>query len=553
MSSLRFAVRSSVVLSVFLAAGAIAQPIADREPSLLPPAVATRFDAGAESVNLWVYVRDKGTPPASLPVALAELQAASDPACVHRRQLRRSAPGLFDERDLPIPGAYLDAIRDTGATVRQQSRWLAAVSVRADRAAAERLARLDFVDRLELVRGGRGVRPVELAPAGVPGPYTPRDFYGASSEQLNQINLPALHQQGYTGQGVIIGILDTGFQRGHDVFNQPGHVVNVIAEHDFINNDDVTSAQPGDPDGQYVHGTLILGCIGAYQPNTLVGGAYNASFVLCKTENVASETPIEEDNYVAGLEFIEMHGGDVATSSLGYIDWYTQANLNGVTAVTSVAVNVATENGLHCCTAAGNEGHDDNPATSHLIAPADALKVITCGAGRADGTSSSFTSDGPTADGRIKPEILARGSGTWTVDPNSTTALAQASGTSLSTPLVAAAVACLVQAHPTWSVDQLRLALFATGSDFAVTGSPDPLFVRGYGFVNAAGAAGFTCSGDYNLDGNVDQGDVSSLIDDIASGRAAPPPFSTDITNDGNADQTDVDALINLVAGGGCP
>lgn len=114
--------------------------------------------------------------------------------------------------------------------------------------------------------------------------------------------------------------------------------------------------------GQHWHGTAILGTIGAYKPDTLIGGAYDAAFYLAKTEDITREEPIEEDFYVAGLQWIEANGADLATSSLGYIDWYTQDDLDGETATTTIAVNIATANGLACCTAAGNGGHDNAPA-----------------------------------------------------------------------------------------------------------------------------------------------------------------------------------------------
>ncbi|GJQ30999.1 MAG: serine protease [Phycisphaerae bacterium] len=536
---------------------ALACTSASAQPSPAPvhPAISARFAAGADRLPVWVFLADKGVAPAALPAALANAQAAMNPRTLQRRLARRTDPGLVDERDLPVHSPYRDAIAATGATIRQASRWANAISVLVTPDQAAAIAALPCVARLEPVRTGPRTQPIDFTPTPAGG-YANRDFYGPASPQLAQINLQALHTQGFTGAGVIIGILDTGFHRAHDSFNTPGHAVTVIAEHDFINNDNNAGIDPGDPGGQHSHGTLILGCIGAYQPNVLVGGAYNASFILCKTEDITSETPIEEDNYVAGLEFIEAHGGDVATSSLGYIDWYTQADLDGLTAVTTLAVNVATANGLHCCTAAGNEGHDDNPATSSLIAPADALRVITCGAGRIDGSTSSFTSSGPTADGRVKPEVLARGSGTYTVHPDDLGALVQASGTSLSTPLVAAAVACIVQAHPTWTVDQLRAALFATASDMVANGQPDPLYIRGYGFVNAADAAAFqppSCDPDVNCDGAANGVDVEVMELAVGGDLADFCQPDADFNADGAVNGTDVEAVELVVGGQACP
>jgi subtilisin family serine protease len=503
-------------------------------------------------IKAWVFFTDKGVAEgAALDAALAALRDTYPPRAVARRTLRRTDPGLFDARDLPVHGVYRDAVAALGVPVLRESRWANAVSVRITPAQARAIAAFDFVRRVEPVRVGAGVRPVEVIDAPPPA-YGDRTDYGRATAQLTQINLPALHAQGFTGQGVIVGILDTGFWRGHSAFNQPGRELPVVAEYDFINNDPDAGPQTGDHPNQHDHGTLILGCIRANFPGELVGGAFDASVILAKTEDLVSETPIEEDNYVAGLEFIEFHGGDLATSSLGYIDWYTQGDLDGLTAVTTIAVNVATANGLHCLTAAGNDGHDADPTTSTLIAPADALRVITCGAGRADGTTSGFSSSGPTADGRVKPEILARGSGTHTVSPSNPDGFVQASGTSLSTPLAAAAVACLVQARPWWTVDQMRAAIFSTATDFVANGTHDPMFIRGYGFIDAAAALGEPCDPDFTGDGNVDQDDIACLALAVA-GDGSCTTLDPDFNADGNVDQDDVAALAQVVAGGECP
>ena len=546
------------VLILALAGGVLGVgPIAGAQVALqaaatdvVHPSVYQRFAATSEPMKLWVFFRDKGLTSDEQSAAIADLARTYPARAVQRRRLRRTDPGLFDERDLPISTAYKAAITRLGIGISQESRWANAVSVRVCEGQLAALSRLACVREISPVRGGRGVAATDASRV-TPG-YGARDFYGYSSAQLAQIDLPALHARGYTGQGVIIGILDTGFRRDHNAFNQPGHVVNVLAEYDFINHDANTGIDPGDDPDQHTHGTFILGCIGAYFPGKLVGGAYDASFVLCKTEDVTSEMPIEEDNYAAGLEFIELHGGDMATSSLGYIDWYTQADLNGATAVTTLAVNAATANGLICCTAAGNEGHDADPATSHLIAPADAPSEITCGAANDAGDIAGFSSDGPTADGRLKPEILARGVNTLTVWPGDTFEYAQVSGTSLSTPLVASALACLIQAHPDWTVAQMRQAIFSTAGDFVASGTTDPLFIRGYGMLDANVAAGTLCDPDVNQDGNADQGDIDYLINVVAGGDN-PTNIDADFNHDGNVDQGDIDGLVNVVAGGACP
>jgi len=316
----------------------------------------------------------------------------------------------------------------------------------------------------------------------------------------------------------------------------------VIAEHDFIDDDGNTDIEEGDDAQQHRHGTWVLGCIAAYLPGTLVGGAYQASFVLCKTEDVTSETPVEEDNYVAALEFIEQQGADISTSSLSYFDWYTQADFDGETAVTTIAVNTATANGLVCVTAAGNSGHDSNPSTSTLGAPADAFQVITLGAVDSAGVIAGFSSSGPTADGRVKPEVLARGVSAQTVNSTNPTGVSGVSGTSFSTPITAAALACLIQARPDMSVNQIRTALFATATRSDKIGlHPDPLFVEGHGIVQIDAAAAYGLSiADFNLDGSVDGADLGVLLGQW--GQSGGP--LADLNGSGTVDGADLGILL---------
>ena len=568
----------------------VLQTAATSSTAKLHPALVRRLDEEGGVANAWVFFTDKGiTDPAAHEAALRQLAATYDPRAIQRRLLRGSdikrAGQVFDENDIPVPPAYVAAVTATGAHLRVVSPWLSAVSVRGTRKQLERIAELTFVDRLEPVGRSRRIDPVEFTPSEPPAPGGEPDTldYGLALAQLTQINLVKLHDAGFTGQGVIIGILDTGFKRTHEAFNNPAHPLKVVKEWDFINNDPNTGPEPGDPPGQHTHGTLILGTIGAYKPTRLIGGAFDASFILCKTEDIAGEYPKEEDYYVAGLQFIEQNGGDMATSSLGYIDWYTQEQLDGKTAVTTKGVNIATANGVRCCTAAGNEGHDSNPATSHLLAPADAFQVISCGAVSSDGTIAGFSSDGPTADKRVKPEALARGVNTQTVSASNDTGYGGASGTSLSTPLVACVVGCLIQARPQWTVDQMRSNLFTSAGDYVKNKAYDPLYIRGYGVLNAYEAAqdcngnsvpdifdiaGGTSKdanqngvpdeceglkGDLNCDGLINNFDIDPFVLALTNpnGYKATYPncniLNADCNRDGRTNNFDIDPFVKLL------
>jgi subtilisin family serine protease len=439
--------------------------------------------AAATPTKLWVFLADKGHPDsAAESTAVAALADAFPARAKARRELRRTLPGLVDARDLPVAGRYLEQIEALGVELHVTSRWLNAVSVTADAAQRARIEALPFVTRTQWV--ARSVRPTlehELVGA---APAADGGFYGFAQTQVELIELQKLHDLGHTGAGVVIGVLDTGFVTTHAAFHQPGHELQIVAAYDFVNGDANVGIEPGDDPDQHFHGTFILGEMAAYKPGELVGGAYDAAYILAKTEDVTVEVPAEEDLYVAGLEFIELNGGDVATSSLGYIDWYQQSDLDGETAVTTQAVNIATANGLHCCTAAGNKGHDLDPSTSHLMAPGDALQVLTCGAVEPTWEYASFTSDGPTADGRVKPEVMTMGKQVISVWPYDDVQYAEAAGTSSATPLLASTVACLVEAHPEWTVATVRDRLKKSGS-YLGSPLPDPAFIYGWGVLDA--------------------------------------------------------------------
>ncbi|HEX5009736.1 MAG TPA: S8 family serine peptidase [Planctomycetota bacterium] len=465
-----------------LCAAALALPAA-AQLAQLDPGVPRRLAETGAPVKAWIFFRDKGPADAA---ALAQAQAGLSAHAVQRRALRRSAPGLVDARDLPVSAAHRAAVQAAGAVLHVESRWLDAVSATLDAGALARVAALPCVSRIQLV--ARSARPVlSVHPVAPPVGATDGSFYGEAETQHDMIDLPPLHTAGYAGAGIVIGVLDTGFVTTHAAFHDPGHPLAVLAAWDFVNNDGDVAIEPGDDPDQHFHGTFILGELAAYLPGTLVGAAWEASYVLCKTEDATQEVPAEEDFYVAGLEFAEQHGADVVTSSLGYIDWYQQSDLDGHTTVTAVAVNVATQNGVACCTAAGNSGYDLDPAVSHLITPGDAVDVLTVGAVEPTQEYASFTSDGPTADGRTKPEVLAMGTQVKSVWPYDDVQIAEAAGTSAATPEIAGLVACLLSAHPEWSVASLRARIIGSGS-YLGSPLPDPLSIYGWGIVDGAKA-----------------------------------------------------------------
>ena len=470
--------------------------------------MAVTASAPSERRAMWIELAAKPLPKHDIVAADTLLSARA----IARREAHRTMSGLFDERDLPIDATRLDSVRSTGAIIRTQSRWLNAISVNATDEEIRAIAKLPFVLSVAPLHRSHPIHLDRESPIEADGGIASLD-YGSTAAQLLQIDIPSMHMRGFHGEGMIIGILDTGFNRVHEAFHSVEHPLDVIAEWDFVSNDGNTGIETGDDPNQHRHGTWILGTLATYLPGSAIGAAFSAKFVLAKTEVYATETIIEEDYYVAGLEFIEANGADLATSSLGYIDWYTPEMLDGLTAITTRAVNIATANGLVCLTAAGNAGHDADPLTFTIIAPADAFNVITCGAANLNDSIAGFSSDGPTADGRLKPEVLACGVSVVSVNSTNPTGLSAVSGTSLSTPLIAGATALLMQARGDLGVAGVRDALFTTSSDFVANGFTDPLFIRGYGVISAIAAAKKNrVPADLNLDGLVNAVDLTALL-----------------------------------------
>jgi len=275
------------------------------------------------------------------------------------------------------------------------------------------------------------------------------------------------------------------FDSGFDNLPHPAFAATrILATRDFVNGDE--SVADGDI-GEGSHGTATLSVIGGFQPGQIIGPAYAARYILAKTENTESETPVEEDNWAAAVEWAESLGVDVISSSLGYLTYdrpfpsYTAADLNGDTAISTRAADLAGERGVMVVNSAGNEGL--NASSNTLGAPADGNLVLAVGAVTSSGTRASFSSVGPTADGRIKPDVAAQGVGVKVARPDSSTGYTTANGTSFSCPLAAGVVALLVQANPSASVDQVFDALRSTATQAA---RPDNLL--GYGIVDALAA-----------------------------------------------------------------
>ena len=278
--------------------------------------------------------------------------------------------------------------------------------------------------------------------------------------------------------------MDAGFDiwSTHQVFDS----MNVIATWDFVNGD--PDVENGSDMGDGSHGTATLSLIGGFYQGQLIGPAFGANFILTKTENTESETPIEEDNWIAAMEWADSIGVDVTSTSLSYLDYdppypsYTWQDMDGNTALITNGADYAVYIGIFVVNSAGNNGYVAPPQNT-LGAPADGDSVMAAGSVKSDGTRSSFSSVGPTFDGRIKPDLMAMGSNDYHACNWSNNCYGNGSGTSYSCPLIAGCAALLLEVEPSLTPMQLATLLKSTASQ---SNNPDNL--NGWGIINTYAA-----------------------------------------------------------------
>lgn len=439
-----------------------------------------------DPLKIWVFFTDKGVNGDD------EFDAATQKISINRHAVKRRHNVGIDNpvyADLPVDGDYIAQIEKTGAKLRRESRWLNAASFEITENIINTIARLPFVYKVKPV--AKFYRDDDITDADFDADDNSRHNsfekstsdaldYGPSQDQLDMINVPVMHNMGYNGQGVVVAMLDTGFRKSHEAFALSYFQGRVLDEYDFINNDNNVQNELGDSPTQHNHGTYIWSSLGGYKEGSLIGPAYGAMFLLAKTEDVDSETTVEEDNWVVAMEWADSLGAQVISSSLAYSEWYEYSDYDGNTATITQAANIATGLGIVVCNAIGNYG----PGAGTLAAPADAFDIISVGAVNVHGDIAGFSSRGPTADGRIKPEVCALGESTICALGESDAFYGQKSGTSLSTPLVGGAATVLLQARPSFTPQQVRQALMETADR-----SDNPGNTYGWGVIDLAAAA----------------------------------------------------------------
>jgi serine protease AprX len=465
---------------------------------------AQSFNPDTTEYRYLVYFKDKGKfkpedkiEPGSEAYITAKAQLTEK--ALKRREKVLPESEIISYNDLPVYDKYVEQIKASGLKINAVSKWFNAVSITTTTKKLDELKKLGFIIKFE------GVHFLELVK--IPSFHEVNYFkydtviyknlkynYGLSFWQNQQINIPILHYCGITGWGVTIGMNDDGFNwRHHEALKNR----KVIDEHDWIFQDDSTVNQfppnqfPEDRYDQDGHGTSTFSTIGGFYPGKLIGPAFDAEYYLSKTEDTRSETPVEEDYWLEGAEWMESQGIEVFSSSLIYKpfdkpnNYYTYSDMDGKTTTVVRAAENMVHLGVVVCNSMGNE-HQTHPAS--IVSPADGDSVISVGAVDSVGYITDFSSNGPTSDGRKKPDVVAMGEDDWTAVSETLSendsSYSYASGTSFSGPLTAGVCALILSVHPELTPMQVKEALKMTANNKEM-----PNNIYGWGLINAYDAA----------------------------------------------------------------
>ena len=352
------------------------------------------------------------------------------------------------EQDIPVNQGYIQQLKDLGFTVFAISKWMNhAIVYSEDSTLIEEAHKLAFVvsdsivvkkDKKTIVKNDEKIEIV-LSPD-----EEPTFDYGKGENQITMLNVHKLHNKGYTGKGIVMAILDAGFYRADSLKGFDSIRVNnqILGTKDFVERD-------GDVYKDGAHGMQVLSTIAAYLPGKLIGSAPSAEFWLLRSEDDRSENIVEEYYWVSAAEFADSVGADMIHSSLGYNNFdikslsHSYEDMNGDIAPATIGSDIASSKGILVVTSAGNEGNDK---WRYITSPADADSTLTVGSTGGNGEASDFSSKGPSADGRIKPDVMAQGSFIYVLGRSRGVTISF--GTSFSAPLIAGAVASLWQGNP---------------------------------------------------------------------------------------------------------
>ena len=430
----------------------------------------------AQTEHAWVYFTDKPDVANSLANPITILtQKAID---------RKNNHGVaIDERDVPVNESYVTQVKNqTGITVKAKSKWFNCVHVLGTQTDIDNLLNLSFVD--EILYADRSLNVSSRSSAEANSNRTREKFetlvmynYGNSSNQATMIKVDKLHELDYTGEGVTIAVMDSGFPNVNTMgaFQRLRDNGDLLDGYDFVDRTPNIYAYTGNG-----HGTTVLSDMAGYVDGQFVGTAPDASYYLFRTEDAGSETPLEESNWVEAAERADSLGVDVVNTSLGYNRFddsrydYTTADMDGNTAFITKGSNIAVEKGLLIVNSAGNSGNDGTWGI--ITAPGDG-NGFTIGAVNSSGNYASFSSRGRTPNIPVKPDVVAQGASVYVI--NSSNSVVTSNGTSFSSPIIAGSMACMVQAFP----DKTNLELMQLVRESSSIYS-NPTIQLGYGIPN---------------------------------------------------------------------
>jgi subtilisin family serine protease len=377
---------------------------------------------------------------------------------------RRSRQGIgFDLLDAPVNKSIISQLSQHGE-VLNVSRWLNALTIKSTLSSEELLVLYPFIQRIQVIKDSK-TRITKFSAE------TKSLNYGLAIDQVQQLNLDCLHDLGFKGSGVYLAVIDAGFRSMDTIpyFDSVYIEGRVLDRFNFVSSNSTVYDFSG-------HGTAVSSCIVGEKsaPEEYAGTGVNVDLALYLSEDVTSETEIEEFNLVAALERCDSVGVDVVNISLGYFEYddsttsHVYSDLDGITTISAIGVNIAASKGIFVASSAGNSG----PST--ISTPCDATGTFCVGAVDEFGDLAPFSSIGPSVDGRVKPDIAARGKDAWLIGQSGV--LGEGSGTSFSSPIIAGATACLIQANPNRTVQEVMDAIRQSASQFSF---PDEF--KGYG------------------------------------------------------------------------
>jgi hypothetical protein len=430
------------------------------------------------------YLTDKGNSPYSInnPAAFLTQRA------IDRRTKQNIA---IDSLDLPVNPTYIQAVAATGATVLNVSKWLNTITFEtADPNIYNAVMALPFVSNgmnvgkigTQLNLAGKFEKDkVAGMPLATANKTTSALSYGYSEHQIKMLNGDVLHDAGFTGDGMLIAVIDAGFLNVNlnPVFDSLRAQNKIMGTYDFVDHDT-------DVYYDHWHGAMCFSIMGANSPGNIIGTCPQATYLLLRSEDAPTENIIEEYNWSTAAEYADSLGADVFSSSLGYtlfddtLQNHSYATLDGQTAPMTIVSDIAVSRGIVVINSAGNEG---SSAWGHISVPSDAKTILSIGAVDSAGTYASFSGQGPSFDGRVKPDVTALGAGTYYSSPFDNMTYS-GNGTSFSGPVIAGLSACLWQKFPQLSALQIMQAIRESASQF---NNPDAFL--GYGIPNFADAS----------------------------------------------------------------